>query len=279
MEKESLIQGLRTRIGEDDAKIISDKTFDGVATEVLSMFADDTKVTDDTWKLPVALLKQFAGQKRFDDKNFAQKFESDFKTQHEKDVEARIQQAVEKAVEDYKKAHPEQTPPATPPAEDLDSKVAEAVANAIKGITGADSEFGKLSASMSAFLKGQQEREKTALLEGIKTQLQTHLLAKEKAVYQDGNVPQELQNLIEDTVKYLDYGENPTFDGLKDAVVAAYEKEFKRRYPNGGQPFAGFQSGGGGGGEDNFVKSRIKQLQKEAEDADNYAKTMEASFS
>ena len=276
MEKDILIQGLRDRIGEDDAKVISDKTFDGVATEVLSAFADDSKITDETWKLPVALLKQFAGQKRFDEKTFTEKFKVDYAkeyaTQHEKDVETRIQTAVAKALEDYKKAHPEKKVDDAGGSggtvtDDLESKVNAAVAKALEGITGKDSELSKSLASINSFVKSQQEREKTEVLNRVKTQLKEHLKA----------LKANNEACIDDALDDIDYGENPTFDGLKQAVISAYEKRYKRYYADGGKPFGG-DSTGGAGGSSSYVKERIEQLKKEAADSANYATELEKTF-
>jgi len=157
MEKDILIQNLRTKVGEDNAKVISDKTFDGIAESVLPMFADDSKITDETWKLPVATLIQFAGQKRFDEKTFTEKFKSDYAReyaiQHEKDVDGRINAAVAKALEDYKREHPENGGGTGgnggASADELDTKVQDAVKKALEGLTGADSEFGKMTAILS----------------------------------------------------------------------------------------------------------------------------------
>ena len=146
MEKDILIQELRTKVGEDNCKVISDKTFDGIAESVLPMFADGSKITEETWKLPVATLIQFAGQKRFDEKTFTEKFKEDYAKEygakHEKDVENRIKSAVEKALEDYKKAHPENGGGnggdggnGGSTDDDLDAKVAKAVKEAMAGLT------------------------------------------------------------------------------------------------------------------------------------------------
>ncbi len=276
MEKDILIQGLRDRIGEDDAKVISDKTFDGVATEVLSIFADDSKITDETWKLPVALLKQFAGQKRFDEKNFTEKFKSDYAkeyaTQHEKDVETRIAAAVAKALDDYKKEHPEVKPNHQPGQEtkggdDLEAKVNAAVAKALEGVTGKDSELSKSLASINSFVKSQQEREKAEVLNRVKSQLKEHLKA----------LKANNEACIDDALDDIEYGDTPTFEGLKQAVISAYEKRYKRYYADGGKPFGG-DSTGGRSGDNSFVKDRIEQLKKEAEDSAKYATELEKDF-
>lgn len=272
MEKDILIQGLRTRIGEDDAKIISDKTFDGVATEVLGLFADDSKVTDETWKLPVAILKQFAGQKRFDEKTFTEKFKAEyaneFKTQHEKDVETRINAAVSKALEDYKKEHLEgDGGKGGEDPKDIDVKVQEAVKNALAGLTGADSELGKSLATINQFVKTQQEREKTATLNSVKAELKKHLIA----------LKANNEACIDDALDDIEYGDNPTFEGLKQTAVSAYEKRYKRYYADGGKPFGG-DGTGGHEGENGFVKKTIDRLKKEAEESANYATELEKGF-
>lgn len=276
MEKDILIQGLRTRIGEDDAKIISDKTFDGVATEVLGLFADDTKVTDETWKLPVALLKQFAGQKRFDNKNFAEKFKEDYAKeyagQHEKDVENRINSAVAKALEDYKKEHPENGggngskdgKKGGSTDEDLDAKVAKAVADAMAGFTGKDSEFGKMTASVNAFMKSQMEREKTEIKNRVKQELKQHLL----------NLKANNEACIDDALDDIDYGENPTFADLKQSAIAAYEKRYKRYYADGGKPFGGDSTGDKGGGK-KILEDYAKRVAEQVKDAEDYQNSIE----
>ena len=275
MEKDILIQNLRTKVGEDNCKSISDKTFEGIAESVLPMFADDSKITDETWKLPVATLIQFAGQKRFDEKAFTEKFKEDYAkeyaAQHEKDVESRISTAVAKALEDYKKEHPENGGGnggnGGTSADDLDAKVQDAVKKALAGMTGADSEFGKMTATMNAFMKSQMEREKTATLNSVKSELKKHLIA----------LKANNEACIDDALDDIEYGDNPTFDGLKQSAVSAYEKRYKRYYADGGKPFGGDGTGGNGGGND-FVKERIARLQKEAKDNADYATEQEKTF-
>lgn len=275
MEKDILIQNLKTKVGEDNCKVISDKTFDGIAESVLTMFADDSKITEDTWKLPVATLIQFAGQKRFDEKTFTEKFKADYAKeyagQHEKDVETRINAAVAKALEDYKKEHPENGGGnggnGGSSAEELDAKVKKAVQDAMAGLTGAESEFGKMTATMTNFIKSQMEREKTAMLNGVKSQLKNHLIA----------LKANNEACIDDALEDIEYGENPTFEGLKQSAIAAYEKRYKRYYADGGKPFGGDGTGGNGGDND-FVKQRIAKLKQEAQDNANYATEQEKTF-
>ena len=274
MEKDILISNLRTKVGEDNCKSISDKTFEGIAEVYLPLFADDTKITDETWKFPVAALNEFAGQKRHDEKEFAEKFKADYAkeyaTQHEKDVAERIRVATEKALEEYKKTHPEKDGNGGTGGgngEDLDKKVNDAVAKALQGLTGADSELGKSLATISNFVKNQTEREKTETKNRVKADLKKHLLA----------LKANNEACIDDALDDIEYGDNPTFEALKQTVISAYEKRYKRYYADGGKPFGG-NSAGGSGGDNSFVKERVEKLKEEAKQNANYAAEQEKTF-
>lgn len=274
MEKDILIQNLRTRVGEDNAKVISDKTFDGIAESVLQMFADDSKITDETWKLPVATLVQFAGQKRHDDAAFAEKFKTDYAqeyaTQHEKDVAERIRVATEKALEDYKKEHPEKGGNGngeTGQETDTDAKINEAVAKAVAQLTGPESALTKSLATISTFVEKQTEREKTEAKDRVRAALKQHLVS----------LKANNEACVDDALDDIDYGDAPTFEGLKQSAISAYEKRYKRYYADGGKPFGG-SGAGGDGGSGSFVKERIEMLKREAADNASYAEQIEKTF-
>lgn len=277
MEKDILIQNLRTRVGEDDCKSISDKTFDGIAESVLSLFADDSKITEESWNLPIAALKQFAGQKRHDEKEFAERFKSDyakeFASKHEKDVDERIRVATERALEEYKKKEEETkakanaTAEKTAAGEDIDAKVNEAVAKAMERLTGKDSELSKSLATITTFVTTQTEREKTEVKNRVKSELKQHLV----------NLKANNEACIDDALDDIEYGDNPTFEGLKQSAISAYEKRYKRYYANGGKPFGG-DNAGGGSETSSYVKQRIEELKKEAAENANYAAEIEKTF-
>jgi len=277
MEKDILIQNLRTRVGEDDCRSISDKTFDGIAESVLSLFADDSKITEESWNLPIAALKQFAGQKRHDEKEFAERFKSDyakeFASKHEKDVDERIRVATERALEEYKKKEEETKAKANATAEkaaageDIDAKVNEAVAKAMERLTGKDSELSKSLATITTFVTTQTEREKTEVKNRVKSELKQHLV----------NLKANNEACIDDALDDIEYGDNPTFEGLKQSAISAYEKRYKRYYANGGKPFGG-DNAGGGSETSSYVKQRIEELKKEAAENANYAAEIEKTF-
>ena len=152
-------------------------------------------------------------------------------------------------------------------ADDLDKKVSDAVAKALASVTGKDSELSKSLQTINNFVKSQQDREKTETKNRVKAELKKHLLA----------LKANNEACIDDALDDIEYGDNPTFEGLKQSVISAYEKRYKRYYADGGKPFGG-DSTGGGGGSNSYVKDRIEALKKEAEESANYATEIEKTF-
>ncbi len=272
MEKDILIQNLRTRIGEDNASIISDKTFDGIADAYLPMFSDDSKITDEMWNYPVAVLNAYAGQKRHDDKVFAEKFKTDYEAQHQKDVDERIKKATEKALEEYKKSL-EGEGGGNKGNGDGDGNAADDMEERIKAILGdklkeRDDELTKLRKTIEDITASQKEREKTARISSVKSALKQHLL----------DLKANNEACIEDALDSIDFGDEPTLEGLKQTAIAAYEKRYKRYYGDGGKPFGGESAGGSGGGSGSIVKDHIERVKQQVQDAEDYAKETEARF-
>lgn len=276
MQKDILIQELRTRVGEDDAKVISDKTFDGFAENYLSLFEKDDEITDDTWKVPVAALKMFAGQKRHDDKVFTERYKSEYEAQHQKDVDARIADATAKAIEEYKKAQKNEGDKGgdgegdgnkpDPNADDgMEERMRAFMENALKE---RDKQIEDFKNTIKEFTESQKQREKTARIGSVKSALKQYLLDLKA-----GN-----EACIDDALDGIDYGDEPSLEDFKQTAVAAYEKRYKRYYGDGGKPFGGESAGGSGGGSGSIVKSHIERVQQQVKDAEDYAKETEARF-
>ena len=272
MEKNILIQSLRDRVGEDNCKSISDKTFEAMADVYLPLFADDSAITDDTWKIPVASLIQFAGQKRHDEKVFAERFKSDYEAQHQKDVDERIKAATEKALEEYKKSlegegggkkgNGEGDGNA---ADDMEERINAILGNKLKE---RDDELTKLRKTIEDITASQKEREKTARIGSVKSALKQYLL----------DLKANNEACIEDALDSIDFGDEPTLEGFKQTAVAAYEKRYKRYYGDGGKPFGGESAGGSGGGSGSIVNDHIERVKQQVQDAEDYAKETEARF-
>lgn len=276
MQKDILIQELRTRVGEDDAKVISDKTFDGFAENYLSLFEKDDEITDDTWKVPVAALKMFAGQKRHDDKVFTERYKSEYEAQHQKDVDARIADATAKAIEEFKKTlkgegdkggdgEGDGNKP-DPNADDgMEERMRALMESTFKE---RDKQIEDLKNTIKELTESQKQREKTARIGSVKSALKQYLLDLKA-----GN-----EACIDDALDGIDYGDEPKLEDFKQTAVAAYEKRYKRYYGDGGKPFGGESAGGSGGGSGSIVKSHIERVQQQVKDAEDYAKETEARF-
>ena len=99
MEKETLIQNLKDRVGENDFSVLSQRTIDSIIDPIMPMFADDSTVTDDTYTLPVNMLRSYIGQYRHD---LADGMKNG-KTAWENEQKTNLAKAVEQAVSDAKK--------------------------------------------------------------------------------------------------------------------------------------------------------------------------------
>lgn len=271
MEKDILIQELRKRVGEDNASAISNQTFESIAESVLSSFVDDSKITDETWSLPVAALKNFAGQKRADDKKFTEKYKAEFESQHQKEVEEKVNAAVSKAIEEYKKTQKgtqDDNKKKEGNQEDIDKRIDEKFNAFIEKLTGEDGVIGKLSKGFNDFTSTFAQQQKMSVINGVKDRLKSHL----KALKADNDA------CIDDAIDTLDFGDNPTFDGLKQSAIDAYEKRYKRYYGDGGKPFGGKSTGGDGDSDKSFVADKLAKLKAENEASANYAEEMKNSF-
>ena len=274
MEKDILIQNLKEKLGTDTASVISDRTFDGISSLYLDSFKEDDKVTDDTYKPVLAVLKEFAGHKRFDEKTFAEKYKADYEKQHEKEVNDKITLAIAKAIEDYKKEHPEKKveekkPEEKKPEVDLDTKIAEAIAKAVGGLTAEDGAIGKLTGTVNNFINTYNEREKSAREDSIRAELKEYLKGRKATG----------EAVVDLVVGQIQIGEKPNLAELKVLAERDYEANYKKFYGEGAPAFGGNGNGGGGGGTDtSFVKGRIEALKKEAEDNANYQSELEKGF-
>lgn len=256
MEKETLIQELKNKSGETG---LSDKTFEDVANAILPNFADDTKITDDSWTLPVAMLKTAGGQLRHEQAEWIKSKQTTFET----DKNAAIEAAKKLWEEEWKKSHPETQPEKEgEPTADVRKLIAEEMAK----LTGADGAIGKLSATMQNFLDGAKKREEAEKIGQIKKELREYLVGK--------NATKDA--VIDLAIEKLEVGDKPVLTELKAKVEADYEKLYKQFYGDGSLPF----NGDGGGGEDNgkAMKEYLKRKHAELEEATKRQQALKASL-
>ena len=259
MEKELFISQLKEKTGVDN---LSERTIDEVATMFLPQFADDSKITDETWKFPIQVVKSMSGQLRHDlsggINDFKTKFEND-----NKDIQAKaIADAIAAAKAEWEKEHGNQNQP------DIDKKIADAIASAMSGLTGDEGAIGKLSKQFSDFLTQVAEEKKTRAIANVRDQIMDYLI--ELGVDEDDYA-------LEICLEKLEIGEKPDITALKAKAKSDYEAIYKRMHKgDGAQPFRG----GGGGSTDsntefqNFIKARQTSAAQEAKDAEELRKHM-----
>ena len=269
MEKEALISALKEKTQVEN---LSERTIDEVAAMFLPMFADDEKITDETWKLPVQMVKTMSGQLRHDlsggINDFKAKFEADNKDTQQKAIDAAIAAAKAEWEKNNKTPDPKDKPDPKNEA-DIDQKIADALGKAMAGLTGEEGALGKLSKQFSDYLTQQAEKEKEQSIASVRSQIRDYLI---------GRGVEEDDYALEITLEKLAIGEKPDVEALKAKAEKDYESIYGRMHKGeGGNPLKG---GGGGGPTDSnaefkkFIEERKQQAEKEAKDAEELRKSM-----
>lgn len=254
MEKELFISQLKEKTGVDN---LSERTIDEVANLFLPQFANDESITDESWKVPIQMVKTMSGQLRHDLSGgitaFKTQFEADNKTLQEK----AIADAVAAAKLEWEKNHPTQDPPKPEP--DLDTKIAEAVAKA----TGEQAKaFETLSKQFSEYMAKVEEEKKSQTIANVKDQIRDYMI---------GRGVEEDDYALEIALEKLEIGDKPDVAALKAKAEKDYEAIYKRMHKtDGGLPF----HGGAGGAKDsnvefeNYIKAKKAEAEQEARDAE-----------
>lgn len=263
MEKDILIQNLKTKAGVDN---LSERTYEEVATVLLPMFEDDTKITDESWVLPVQMLKSASGQLRHEVANGITNGKAQWETAMKSAFEEEKAKAVEAAKAEWEKEkNKTQTAPPAPKEKDID--VAELVANEVKKYMGEESEFAKLQKQFGEFLTVQAEKEKAAKEDDIRTQVRNYLISR--GVDEDDYA-------LEITMEKLIIGEKPDVSVLSQKAEKDYEAIYKRMHKNdGAAPFnGGMGEGNKGNGAAQWLKGRDEKTQEQAKAAEERKKLL-----
>lgn len=261
MDKQSFITSLKEKAGVDN---ISERSYEEVANLFASQFADDSKVTEESWGFPVQMVKTMSGQLRHDTSAGINDFKSKFETEQKNALEKSKEDAIAAFKAEWEKTHqnepPKQEPaPNTP---DISALVAAQVEEKMKGLTGDDSEFGKLNKQLRDYLKLQAEKDKAATEASIREQVRDHLI---------GLGVDEKDFALRYTLEHLDIGDKPDISALKTKAEKDYESTYKEiHYADGAKPFAGGGGEGGNGasGAEAWLKGRDQQTKAESEAAE-----------
>lgn len=275
MEKETLIQGFKERLG-GNASVVSDRSYEEIANVALPSFADDSKITDDTWKLPVQMLNTLAGQYRHDVADGIAKGKTQWATENDVANKKIVDEQVAAFKAQWEKGHPspERNGGDNIPAQtDEDKRKAEMtelvksiLAESNKQLLADDGAIGKLSKSMNGFMETYNKQQRETLVSGLQKQVKSYLTDE---LHADSTPSVNL------AIKQLEIGENPDIDALKLQAKKNYETVYKEFYGNGGQPYGGKGTGSqtGSGLVDDYIKNKATQATKEAQDAEALRKT------
>lgn len=271
MEKELFLSTLKGKAQVDN---LSDRTYDEVATLWLPQFADDSKITDESWTLPVQMLKTMSGQLRHDVSmgiaSGKSQWENDAATTRQKAIE----DAVAKAKEEWEKSNPTHKPAdATNQKQDqdIDKKIADAVALAVGGLTSEDGALGKLSKQFSDYMARVAEERKVQTVESIRSSVRDYLISRGA---------DEEDFALDYTIEKMVISDNPDLAALKTKAESDYEANYKRIHRNSGaHPFAGGAGGAGNGQDskaefDKFIQGKKAEMQKQQADAEELKKLM-----
>lgn len=272
MDKETLIQNLKQKVGENDFAVLSAQSVDGIVTPLLPMFADDTKVTDASYELPISLLKNYIGQYRHD---VAAGITNGIEGE-----KTRLAGEQQKAIDDFKakweKDHPTTTPPVppvTPPAEapDLDKKVNDLLTARINELFSEKGALGELKSSLGTvndYIKGLQEQKERDTIAAIGKQLESHIIERS-----GGPLTIEEQNALEVAMLGFDIKADSKVDDLKKTFETKYEAIYKKLYPNGGMPFGNaIGEGNEKSGFEAFMEQRNAEAKRNAEETETIKK-------
>ena len=274
MDKETLIQNLKTKVGETDFNVLSAQTVDGIITPLLPMFADDEKVNDASYELPVQLLKNYIGQYRHDVKAGITAGIDSEKTRLNGEKESAI--AAFKA--QWEKEHPAQgdgvTPPAGEPqgtgagmtADDISKKVDELFAAKLSELTGKDGAIGKLN----GLLESQESQRKAEKISTITKTIEQYITEKE-----GGELSHEQSRALHYALKDFTIDAEKPVDDLKKTFEKLYEETYKDLYPNGGMPFA---NAAGEGGSNAAFEAFIKRNADAAKTAEKEQEALKKKF-
>lgn len=268
MEKNLLIQNLKSKAGIDN---LSDRTYDEVATVLLPQFADDEKITDESWNLPIQMLKSMSGQLRHEVADGITKG----KTQWETEQKAAQQKAIDDAMAAFKEKWEKEHQTADPDKDKykdkdktLDQQIADAIAKAMGGLTAEDGALGKLTKQFTDYMAKQEQEKKDAIVKKIREDLKSYLLDTRLA---------DREPVVNLAIKEIEIKEDSDFDKLKIEVEKKYEAKYKEFYGDTGSgPYAG---GAGGGTNTNkefeeFIKQRKAEADAAAKDTEALEKKM-----
>ena len=256
MEKESLINALKERIGEPDFNAISRRSIETIIEPLMPMFAEDDKVTEDTYAIPVAMLKSFIGQSRHD---IAEGIKSE-KARFEAEKDQAVKDAVAALKAQMAKPDPKEPDPAATKGshDDINTLIEQKMTAMLEGLTGKDGAIGKLTDSFNTFINDYNTKRQQERVEDLRGRVKSELVGLE-----DDRIKEryDVPFIVDLALRDVDFGKESAYADLLAEAKKRYEFYFPKFAP-GVKPFVG---GGNGESTDNSFQDYIKRQQKDAE--------------
>ena len=264
MEKETLIQNLKTKVGEDDFSVLSQRSIDSIIDPMLPLFADDDKVTDETYTLPVNMLKSYIGQYRHDIAEGMKSGKTAWEEAKAKAIDDAVKAARTQWEADQASKVVEQNPvqeqmeepkPVIPSADEITAKV-------ISTLTGNDGALGKMNATLTDFINTYNQRQRQETVEALRSTLRDYLIDELGA---------DREPVVNLAIAETKIPDNVDIEQLKTDVKNRYETRYKEFY---GDMSTGGKNGAFGGAEDSvdafnaFIQQRNKADEDARRDAD-----------
>jgi len=263
MEKEALIENLKEKVGENDFSVLSTQTVDALVTTFLPSFADDEKITDETWKTPVEVFRNYAGQYRHDLATKATDEKARLVKENEEVLKSLTEKQLAKIRAEWEKSHKTESSD-----EKKSDNVTDAVTKALKEynekLFGEDGKSGLIGGQLSAtseFIANSKKTAEAEKISNIKQSLKEFLLEDRKA---------SRDKVVNLSVRDLDVKPDSDIDKLKVEVEKIYEAYYKDFYGDSGKPFGGDSAGNAGENSGNsevseYLKKRGESTAKQAE--------------
>ena len=275
MEKEALIEALKEKVGGNDFGVLSAQSVDALVTPFLPSFADDEKITDDSWVLPVSMFKNFAGQYRHD---LAAGSETE-KARLAKENETVVKNLANKEFEKFKAEWEEKygQKPAGKNNGGNEGQEGDAVAKALeeynKKLFGEDGKSGLIGGQLNAtseFIASSKKAAEAEKISSIKQALKNYLANDRKA---------SREPVINLAIKELEITPTSDIDQLKASVEKSYETLYKELFGDGGKPYGGDSAGGKeDGSPDEDVKTYIETKRKVDEEKTKRVEAVRKGF-
>ncbi len=275
MEKEALIQQLKEKVGETDFGVLSEKTVDALVTPLLPSFADDEKVTEDSWTMPVNVFKNFIGQYRHE---LAQGSEAE-KQRIAKENESKVKQLADtlfaRYKEDWEKSHPALNEDnGEGDNKNVKPSDTEDLLKKLEGrLFGEDGKGGLIGGKLTAvesFIDDARQREETKKVEEIKRQLKDYLVKERKA---------GREAVVDLAIELSGIKSDGNISEQKVQVEKIYEEQYRRFYGDGGKPFGGDSTGDGNDTDpDEDVKAYLEKRKQADEERAKRLSEVKSSF-